>query len=70
MVLDGHDGTKAVNFARTRIPHHLLKRDLSGRGGQVRDAVRSAIVKTESEFFLGIDGHLTRLLTLQMEIGV
>ena len=70
MVLDGHDGVKAVDFAKPHIPHVLLHQDLSGGDKGVLDALRLAIVNTEQEFFLRIDGHITRKLTLQMEIEV
>lgn len=70
MVLDGHDGTKAVEFARPSIPHFLLQSNLSGGEKQVLEAFRNAIVSTERQFFLGIDGHITRKITLQLEIEV
>lgn len=70
MVLDGHDGTKAVDFAQPRIPHHLLQQDFSRGERVVMEAFRRAIVNTDRDFFLRIDGHITRKLTLQMEIEV
>lgn len=70
MVLDGHDGLKAVKFAQTFIPHVLLQSELVGGEGRVMDAIRRAIVKTEQEFFIGIDPHITRKVTLQLEMEV
>ena len=70
MVLDGHDGLKAVNFSQGFIPHLLLQSDLGGGDKRVMEALRSAIVKTEKEFFIGIDPYITRKVTLQLEIEV
>lgn len=71
MVLDGHDGSKAVKFAMSHIPHFLLQSELVGGGDKmVMDALRRAIVKTEREFFIGVDPYITRKVTLQFEIEV
>ena len=70
LVLDGHDGIKAVNFAQGFIPHLLLNSELVGGDKRVMDALRSAIVRTEREFFIGIDPYITRKVTLQLEIEV
>ena len=70
MVLDGHDGSRAVNFAHTNIPHFLLRSELTGGDMRVMDALRYAIIKTETEFFIGVDPHITRKVTLQFEIEV
>ncbi len=69
-MLDGHDGTKAVTFSQDFIPHLLLRSELSGGDKRVMDALRSAIVQTEREFFIGIDPYITRKVTLQLEIEV
>ena len=70
MVLDGHDGSRAVKFAQTYIPHFLLRSELVGGDKRVMDALRSAIVRTEREFFIGVDPYITRKVTLQYEIEV
>ena len=71
MVLDGHDGSRAVKFAQSHIPHFLLHSELVGGGDKmVMDALRKAIVKTEREFFIGVDPYITRKVTLQFEIEV
>ena len=70
MVLDGHDGVKAVHFAQGFIPHLLLRSELVGGDQVVMKALRNAIVLTEREFFVGIDSYITRKLTLQLEIEV
>lgn len=70
MVLDGHDGSRAVKFALTHIPHLLLQSELMGGDRQVLDALKRAIVNTEREFFIGVDPYITRKVTLQFEIEV
>ncbi len=70
MVLDGHDGVRAVNFSQGFIPHLLLHSELVGGDQVVMKALRSAIVRTEREFFIGIDPYITRKVTLQLEIEV
>ena len=70
IVLDGHDGIKAATFSQGFIPHLLLRSELGGGDKRVMEALRSAIVKTEREFFIGIDPYITRKVTLQLEIEV
>ena len=70
MVLDGHDGTKACDFAQKHLPSVLLGSELDGGMEMVGRAMRSAFLSTEREFFLGIDPHITRKITLQIEIQV
>lgn len=70
MVLDGHDGSRAVKFAQSHIPHILLQSELVGGDRRVMDALKNAIVHTEREFFIGVDPYITRKVTLQYEIEV
>lgn len=70
MVLDGHDGTKAVEFARRYIPHVLLQRNISGEEKEVKEALRTAFLRTEQTFFSRIDSYITRMISLQNEIDV
>ena len=70
MVLDGHDGTRACEFAQKHLPSVLLSSELDGGVEMVGRAMRWAFLNTEREFFLGIDPHITRKITLQIEIQV
>ena len=70
MVLDGHDGTKACDFAQKHLPSVLLSSELDGGMEVVGRAMRNAFLSTEREFFLGIEPHITRKITLQIEIEV
>lgn len=69
MVLDGHDGTNAVEFARTEIPRLLLEQKIL-EAGAVLEALKETILKTEQNFFTRIDCHITRMISLQIEIEV
>ena len=70
MVLDGHDGSKACEFTQKHIPSVLLRSELEGGHEVVERAVRTAFLDSEKQFFLGIDPHITRKITLQIEISV
>lgn len=70
MVLDGHDGTRAVKFAYTNLPHLLLSCDMDGGEDRTMQIMRNAILATERNFFVGIDHYITRKVTLQIEIEV
>ena len=70
MVLDGHDGTRACEFAQKHLPSVLLRSELEGGTEMVGRALRHAFLHTEREFFLGIDPQVTRKITLQIEIQV
>ena len=48
----------------------LLSSELDGGVETVGRAMRWAFLNTEREFFLGIDPHITRKITLQIEIQV
>jgi len=69
MVLDGHDGTRAVKFAQSYIPHVLLQSEL-GSDDYAVGALKKAIVETDKQFFISIDPYITRKFTLQLEIEV
>lgn len=68
MVLDGHDGTRACDFVQKHLPHSVLRCDLER--GDIHTELIKAFRSTEREFFIGIDPHITRRLTLVIEIQV
>ena len=70
MVLDGHDGSRACDFAQKHIPSVLLRSELEGGEEATSRAFHSAFMDTEKQFFLSIDPHITRKITLQIEIAV
>jgi len=70
MVLDGHEGSKAVKFVHTHLPHFLLKSDFGRDKARIMDVINSSVLKTETEFFISIDPYITRKVTLQIEIEV
>jgi len=70
MVLDGHDGSRACDFAQKHIPSVILRSELEGGEEATSRAFHSAFMDTEKQFFLSIDPHITRKITLQIEIAV
>ena len=70
MILDGHDGSKAVKFVYPHLPHLLLTSDMAGGEEIALKVIRQAILATEREFFIGIDPYIMRKVTLQIEIEV
>ena len=70
MVLDGHDGDKAADFARLHIPGKLLAEGIRGGPEEVIRRINSAFKETEMQFFMAMDDALTRKLSLQSEINV
>ena len=68
MVLDGHDGTRACDFVQKHLPYSVLRSDLER--DNISTALTMAFKNTEREFFIGIDPHITRRLTLVIEIQV
>jgi len=70
MVLDGHEGSKAVKFVQTYLPHVLLNKELSSYDQTTIEDISSAILATETQFFVSIDPYITRKVTLQIEIEV
>ncbi len=70
MVLDGHDGEKAADFARLHIPGKLLAERMVGGPEEVCQRIHQAFRETEMQFFMALDDALTRKLSLQSEISV
>ena len=72
MVLDGHEGARAVKFVHTHLPHFIFNSDFGSdsSSSRVMDAINSSVLKTETEFFISIDPYITRKVTLQIEIEV
>ncbi len=69
MVLDGHDGVRACEFAQKHLPSVFLQSDIRDEYS-LRTALQRAFYLTEMEFFVRIDPHITRRMTLQLEIDV
>ncbi len=69
MVLDGHDGIRACEFAQKHLPSVLLQSDIRDEHSLLT-ALKRAFYLTEREFFMGIDPYITRRMTLQLEIDV
>ena len=69
MVLDGHDGLRACEFARKHLPTAFLKNVIHNESSLL-ESLRKAFFSTEREFFAHIDPHITRKRTLQFEIDV
>jgi len=69
-IFDGHDGSKAAEFAMVRIPAELLLGQLEGRQSdvEVQEALIQAFVAVEKGFFDSIDDLLAEKTTLQMEL--
>lgn len=70
MVLDGHDGENAVEYAKMSLAGHLLSREIVGGPQEVADAIKKAFIETEKNFFLGMDDPIGRRLALKAEINV
>ncbi len=69
MVLDGHDGVRACEFTQKHLPSVLLQSEIRDEHS-IRTALQRAFYLTEMEFFVRIDPHITRRMTLQLEIDV
>lgn len=69
-VFDGHDGTRASEFAAQRIPAELLLGQLDGKtkDTEVRDTLEQAFVAVEKGFFQSIDDLLAQKANLQLEL--
>ena len=70
MVLDGHNGCRACEFARKCIPSVLLQRDLGESGERAAESLRYTFARTEEKFFMMLDPSITRKMGLQMEMQV
>lgn len=69
-LFDGHDGTRASNFAAQRIPAELLLGQLNGKtsDAEIRDTLEQAFVAVEKGFFQSIDDLLAVKANLQLEL--
>ena len=70
LVLDGHDGEKAADFARLHLPGQLLAQRVTGGPQAMFMAIDAAFKETEKQYFMALDDALTRKLSLQSEINV
>lgn len=70
LVLDGHNGSRACEFAKKKIPSILLQRDVGANGERAAEALRHTFNQTERDFFLMLDQYITRKMVLQMEMQV
>ena len=70
MVLDGHNGSRACDFAIKRIPSLLLQRNMGDNGERAAEVLRYAFENTEKNFFMMLDPSITRKMGLQMEMQV
>ena len=71
MVLDGHDGEGAADFACKQLAGMLLQSNLE-EGGEaaVRETLNRAFLDTETRFFVQIDDAVIRRQTLMEEMSV
>lgn len=69
-LFDGHDGTRASNFAAQRIPAELLLGQLSRKNTDtdLRDTLEQAFFAVEKGFFQSIDDLLAAKANLQLEL--
>lgn len=71
MVLDGHDGEGAADFACSHLAGMLLQSNLEdGDEAAVRGALKQAFLDTETQFFVKIDDAVIRRQTLMEEMSV
>lgn len=71
MVLDGHDGEMAADFACKALAEKLLHGDLHDTGDSaVKSALKRAFLDTETDFFVSVDDAVIRRQTLVEEINV
>lgn len=70
MVLDGHDGEKAVEFVKVTLAGQLLLHEIVGGPNEILVAIEKAFRETEKNFFLAMDDPIGRRLALRAEISV
>ena len=70
MVLDGHHGSRACEFAQKRIPSVLLRYNMGESGERAAEALKHAFENTEKHFFMMLDPSITRKMGLQMDLQV
>ncbi|XP_014676751.1 PREDICTED: TGF-beta-activated kinase 1 and MAP3K7-binding protein 1-like [Priapulus caudatus] len=69
-VFDGHDGSRASNFAAQRLPAELILGQLQGHKSDVdvKEVLHQAFIGVEKGFFETIDDALAERARLKMEI--
>ena len=72
MVLDGHDGETAADFACNHLSSYLLHGPVrpDSSDEEVKRAMQKAFRDTETQFFVKIDDAVIRKQTLMEEISV
>ena len=71
MVLDGHDGETAADFACQHLASSLLHGIRQDCGmDEVKRALQKAFIDTETQFFVKIDDAVIRKQTLMEEMSV
>lgn len=71
MVLDGHDGDNAVEYAQMSLAGRLLSDELpSDRTDVILKTIERAFRQTEQYFFRTMDDLIGRRLALKSEISV
>lgn len=69
-VFDGHDGSRASNFAAQRMPAELLLGQLAGKttDEEIKEVLYQAFIAVEKSFFESIDEQLAARTTLQLQL--
>ncbi|XP_022312975.2 TGF-beta-activated kinase 1 and MAP3K7-binding protein 1-like [Crassostrea virginica] len=69
-VFDGHDGSRAANFAAQRMPAELLLGQLSGKTSDedIKDLLNQAFIAVEKSFFESIDHIFAEKTTIQLQL--
>ena len=70
LLLDGHNGSRACDFARRRIPSLLLQRNMGEGGERAAEALQYTFENAEKQFFMMLDPSITQKMSLQIEIQV
>ena len=70
MVLDGHDGSRACEFAQKHLPSMLCRSAMGDNGEHVMAALRLAFKDTEEQFFVALDHLILQKLAIQDQIQV
>ncbi|KAL4239630.1 PHOsphatase [Mactra antiquata] len=69
-VFDGHDSSRASNFAAQRMPAELLLGQLAGKttDEEIKEVLYQAFIAVEKSFFESIDEQLITRTTLQLQL--
>lgn len=69
-VFDGHDSSRASNFAAQRMPAELLLNQLNNKttDEEVKEVLYQAFIAVEKSFFESIDEQLAARTTLQLQL--